>query len=303
MYLHRWFSGFRLIKGSALSVSRVNLKVHGSICLPLRQLSSPFALPCMEASHLGPFLLSSFSLFQVLFTSWSSPPMTNLIHWTKGRNLMPSDEILMSLGLSNICFSTAKMLDYFFSLVWEEFYSTFYHMQKLMFGLDIATSFSSFWFTALLSIFYCMKIVTFKQPFLLVVKRNFSGLARWLLLASLLVSWGTTLLILWAFRKESSRKPAAMRPAKPLILPPTPILHTTTIGRRQWYWFISRCPTGSLSWFSAVRLLWCWWSSAPLQFWTLFSGTPKIWNKEHHCPTVLIWRVISMRPRPCWLFF
>ncbi|XP_066468733.1 taste receptor type 2 member 40-like [Tiliqua scincoides] len=132
--------------------------------------------------------------------------VVNLADWTKVRSLMPKDEIVTSLGLSNICFSTAITLDYFTSLIWKEFYRHFYCMQIVMFSLDIATSFSSFWFMAWLTVFYCMKIVDFKQPFLLKVKLRFSGLIRWLLLGSVLVSVGATLLVTWAVRTASHVK-------------------------------------------------------------------------------------------------
>lgn len=124
--------------------------------------------------------------------------VVNLADWTKGRGLMPNNEIVTSLGLSNIGFSTAITLDYFTSLVWKEFYQRFYNMQIVMFTLDIATSFSSFWFTAWLTVFYCMKIMNFKHPFLLKVKLQFSGLVRWLLLGSVLLSLGATLSVMWA---------------------------------------------------------------------------------------------------------
>ncbi|XP_060125078.1 taste receptor type 2 member 41-like [Zootoca vivipara] len=123
----------------------------------------------------------------------------NVTDWMKGRSLMPSDEILVSLGLSNLCFSTTLILDYFISLIWEEFYRKFYMVQKIMFILDIATSFLSFWFTAWLSIFYCMKIVNFKQSFLLRVKLQFSSLVRWFLLGSVLASSGATFLVTLTF--------------------------------------------------------------------------------------------------------
>ncbi|XP_053149090.1 taste receptor type 2 member 40-like [Hemicordylus capensis] len=134
--------------------------------------------------------------------------VVNFANWTKGRSLMPNDEILTSLGLSNLFFSTTIVLDYFISFLWREFYNTFVRVQKIMFCLDIATSFASFWFTAWLSVFYCMKIINFKQPFLAKVKLKFSGLVRWLLLGSVLFSLGSAVLLYWAFWKASLRFPS-----------------------------------------------------------------------------------------------
>ncbi|XP_061465796.1 taste receptor type 2 member 40-like [Rhineura floridana] len=128
----------------------------------------------------------------------------NLADWMKGRSLMPSGKILVSLGLSNLCFSTAITLDYFISHIWKQVYRTFYMVQKITLTLDIAMS---FWFTAWLSVFYCMKIVNFKQSFLLKVKLKFSSLVHWFLLGSVLASFGATILVLWAFTKITQGNP------------------------------------------------------------------------------------------------
>ncbi|CAI5796780.1 taste receptor type 2 member 40-like [Podarcis lilfordi] len=127
----------------------------------------------------------------------------NVTDWMKGRSLMPSDEILASLGLSNLCFCTSLILDYFISLTWKEFFRKFYMVQKITFTLDIAASFLSFWFTAWLSVFYCMKIVNIKQSFLLRVKLQFSSLVRWFLLGSVLASCGATFLVTLTFKTVS----------------------------------------------------------------------------------------------------
>lgn len=133
--------------------------------------------------------------------------VVNLSDWSKGRSLMPNDEILCSLELSNLCYSVSIILDYFCSLIWDKFYSIFYDMQRAFFTIDISASFASFWFTAWLSVFYCMKIVGFKQPFLLKMKLKFPSLVRWLLLGSTLVSLGAALLFQWAFTVALHQRP------------------------------------------------------------------------------------------------
>ncbi|XP_033029703.1 taste receptor type 2 member 40-like [Lacerta agilis] len=145
------------------------------------------------------YLIVSGTLCILVFITNGLIVGVNVTDWMKGRSLMPSDEILVSLGMSNLCFSTSLILDYFISLIWKEFYRKFYMVQKITFILDIAASFLSFWFTAWLSVFYCMKIVNFKQSFLLRVKLQFSSLVRWFLLGSVLASSGATLLVTWTF--------------------------------------------------------------------------------------------------------
>lgn len=125
----------------------------------------------------------------------------NLASWMKGRCLMPSDEIVTSLGISNLCFSTTVILDYFTSLIWKDFYRSAYSVQNIMLTLDIGTSFLRYWFIAWLSVFYCTKIVNFKQPLLRKVKLNFLKFVRWFLLASVVASVLTTLVAFQAFKK------------------------------------------------------------------------------------------------------
>ncbi|XP_078240904.1 taste receptor type 2 member 41-like [Pogona vitticeps] len=125
----------------------------------------------------------------------------NLASWMKGRRLMPNDEIVTSLGISNFCFSTTVMMDYFISFVWSEFYRNAYSVQNLTLTFDIATGFLSCWLTAWLCVFYCMKIVNFKQPLLLKVKLNFPKLVRWFLLASMIASVVTTFFAFRTFKR------------------------------------------------------------------------------------------------------
>uniref|UniRef100_A0ACB8ESG9 Uncharacterized protein n=1 Tax=Sphaerodactylus townsendi TaxID=933632 RepID=A0ACB8ESG9_9SAUR len=147
--------------------------------------------------------------------------VVNLMDWSKGRSLMPNDEILSSLALFNLLFATLLILDYYLSLNWEEFYSTFYNVQRVMLTLDIITSCSSFWCTAWLSVFYCVKIVNFKQAFLLRLKLKFPGLVRWLLLGSTSVSLGAAVLLQWAITTAMHKKKATDLTNQTTSLPPT----------------------------------------------------------------------------------
>ncbi|XP_077202601.1 taste receptor type 2 member 40-like [Paroedura picta] len=144
----------------------------------------------------------------------------NLSDWSKGRSWMPSDEILSSLVLSNLCHSTALITNYCCSLLLEEFYGTFYDVQRITIALEMSTSFASFWFTAWLSVFYCMKIVSFKQPCLLKMKLKFPGLVRWLLLGSTVLSLGVTLLFQWSFKVSSRWIPVMGLTNQTTCLPP-----------------------------------------------------------------------------------
>ncbi|KAL8202804.1 UNVERIFIED_CONTAM: hypothetical protein K2H54_025739 [Gekko kuhli] len=132
--------------------------------------------------------------------------VVNLSDWSKGRGLMSNDKILSSLMLSNLCYSTSLTAEYFLSLILDEFYSVLYHLQRVFMTLDIATSFLSFWFTAWLSVFYCVKIVSFKRPLLLKMKLQFPALVRWLLLGSTVASLGAALLFQWAFMLVPHRR-------------------------------------------------------------------------------------------------
>ncbi|XP_054843606.1 taste receptor type 2 member 40-like [Eublepharis macularius] len=168
----------------------------------------PIEKAFVPSSLLAFYLATAGTVYLSVIMTHGLIIVVNLSDWSKGNGLMPNDEILASLALSNLCFSSSSIADYFCSLIWEDFYSVFNKVQRVIFTLDIATSFSSFWFTAWLSVFYCMKIVNFKQAFLLKMKLKFSGLIHWLLLGSTVVSLGAALLFQWAVRITAHGKEA-----------------------------------------------------------------------------------------------
>ncbi|XP_060615857.2 taste receptor type 2 member 9-like [Anolis sagrei] len=101
--------------------------------------------------------------------------------WTKCRRLASSEEIFLSLALSNIC-STVLSILYFWGT-----YNNF-----PLFKIFPATFFAAvtrFWFTAWLCVFYCIKIVNSTHAFFLWCKMRISWLIPRLLIGSLALSF------------------------------------------------------------------------------------------------------------------
>uniref|UniRef100_A0A803SLQ2 Taste receptor type 2 n=1 Tax=Anolis carolinensis TaxID=28377 RepID=A0A803SLQ2_ANOCA len=109
--------------------------------------------------------------------------------WTKHRRLASSEQLFLSLALSNIC-STILTILYF--------WGTYVTNNLLLFKIFPATFFAAvtrFWFTAWLCVFYCIKIVNSTHALFLWCKMRISWLIpriSWLihrlLLGSLLIS-------------------------------------------------------------------------------------------------------------------
>ncbi|XP_050807550.1 taste receptor type 2 member 1-like [Gopherus flavomarginatus] len=113
--------------------------------------------------------------------------------WIRSRKLTSCDMILTSLGISRFFLQwTMFIYNIFFVLspvmngacaIWRNLYIFCMYLNTL-----------SLWFATWLSVFYCMKIANFSQPFFLWLKRRISGLVPRLLMSSFPVSLVTCLL-------------------------------------------------------------------------------------------------------------
>ncbi|XP_078523019.1 taste receptor type 2 member 40-like [Lissotriton helveticus] len=107
--------------------------------------------------------------------------------WSQSRSLAPSNLILLSAAFTNIAIQTFASVEYLFRVVWREIY-ILKAFQKSVFVLYPLIVFSSFWITAWLCVFYCLKIATFSHPLFLRLKLKISGLVPWLILGTLVAS-------------------------------------------------------------------------------------------------------------------
>ncbi|XP_075063421.1 taste receptor type 2 member 40-like [Mixophyes fleayi] len=120
----------------------------------------------------------------------------NVIDKVKGKTLSPSDLILVTMGVSNVIFQFIMLANDFLSLL----ESTLYFSKEVYLIFSVVLNmpiFSSFWFTACLSINYYFQIVIFTHPFLIRIKQAVFRFIPQLLMASIFVSLGTCLPVIW----------------------------------------------------------------------------------------------------------
>uniref|UniRef100_A0A6J0THS1 Taste receptor type 2 n=1 Tax=Pogona vitticeps TaxID=103695 RepID=A0A6J0THS1_9SAUR len=114
--------------------------------------------------------------------------------WAKSKSLASSEQLLLSLGISNLC-AAVILAPHYFSIFSNSTMSDDTIAKLFPFSIFIVTS--RFWFTAWLCVFYCVKIVNSTQSLFLWWKRKISWLIPRLLVGSLIIP----LFISWiAFR-------------------------------------------------------------------------------------------------------
>ncbi|XP_066222301.1 taste receptor type 2 member 41 [Saccopteryx leptura] len=107
--------------------------------------------------------------------------------WRRFGRLLPSDMILISLGVSRFCLQFLGMVHNFYCLAHpkESRHSLIRKLFRIHWHfLNLAT----FWFSAWLSVLFCMKIANFTHPTFLWLKWRFPRSVPWLLLGSFLGS-------------------------------------------------------------------------------------------------------------------
>uniref|UniRef100_A0A8C4Y488 Taste receptor type 2 n=1 Tax=Gopherus evgoodei TaxID=1825980 RepID=A0A8C4Y488_9SAUR len=118
------------------------------------------------------------------------------IDWVKSRKLFSCDQILTCLAMSRILLQgifTANIVINIFAP------GTFHlnQVQKSLSFLWFFANIADLWFTACLGIFYCVKITICNQPLFLRMKQKISVMVPKLLLWSLLVSFVTSIPLIW----------------------------------------------------------------------------------------------------------
>ncbi|NWV04640.1 T2R40 protein, partial [Ptilonorhynchus violaceus] len=108
----------------------------------------------------------------------------------------PYDMIMISLSLSRIIFQSWSTLDFFMSIFFERSYYE-EDVSVVITPLYIFLNYSSLWFSAWLSVFYCIKVATFTHSFFIWLKQRIARLVPWMLLTSLLCSFATAIPFIW----------------------------------------------------------------------------------------------------------
>ncbi|NWV93284.1 T2R40 protein, partial [Machaerirhynchus nigripectus] len=108
----------------------------------------------------------------------------------------PYDSIMISLSLSRILLQCWTILDLFLTIFCEPSY---YEKKMFVFikTVYIFLNYSSFWFGAWLSVFYCIKVASFTQCFFIWMKKRIASLVPWMLLTSWLYSFAAAIPFAW----------------------------------------------------------------------------------------------------------
>ncbi|XP_062343391.1 taste receptor type 2 member 40-like [Cinclus cinclus] len=106
------------------------------------------------------------------------------------------DMIMISLSSSRFILQSWTTLDLLMNIFYEPSY---YIEQVLGVAKTIFTflNYSSLWFGAWLSVFYCIKVASFTQSFFLWLKKRIARLMPWMLLTSWLCSFIATIPFAW----------------------------------------------------------------------------------------------------------
>ncbi|NWI45118.1 T2R40 protein, partial [Picathartes gymnocephalus] len=108
----------------------------------------------------------------------------------------PYDMIMISLGSSRITLQCWIVLDLFLAIFCDPSYfaENIYVVIKTVY---MFLNYSSLWFGAWLSVFYCIKVASFTQTFFIWMKQRIARLVPWMLLSSSLCSFTAAIPFAW----------------------------------------------------------------------------------------------------------
>ncbi|KAM4632403.1 taste receptor type 2 member 40-like [Discoglossus pictus] len=126
----------------------------------------------------------------------------NFIDWFRGQTLSSCDRILLALGIFNMLYPCLNGLMLYVNVVWS--LDGLLAYLPAIYLLTVFTSLTSSWITALLCLFYCVKIVHFKMDLLVRLKMKIDRMVPWLILVAGLISFISSIPVIWGFTKLDS---------------------------------------------------------------------------------------------------
>ncbi|KAG8539877.1 hypothetical protein GDO81_019911 [Engystomops pustulosus] len=127
----------------------------------------------------------------------------NVVEWKRGHGLSLCDKILVLMAMNNVCLQCDMNVATFLYIVFPEMvqYKSAYSTLSVFL---IFQFYFSFWITACLCIFYCLRIVSFKHHLFVQLKMNISDvIPRFLMLAGV-GSFGISVLSIWHIKVTPS---------------------------------------------------------------------------------------------------
>ncbi|NXC96649.1 T2R40 protein, partial [Certhia familiaris] len=115
---------------------------------------------------------------------------------TGSKALSPYDMVMISLSSSRIILQSWITVDFLMNI----FYEPFFYTENLLISVKTIftfLSYTSLWFGAWLSVFYCIKVASFTQSFFIWLKQRIARLVPWMLLTSWLCSFTAAIPFAW----------------------------------------------------------------------------------------------------------
>ncbi|NWV16869.1 T2R40 protein, partial [Origma solitaria] len=114
----------------------------------------------------------------------------------RSKTWSPYDMIMISLSSSRIILHSWNILDFLMTIFCEPSYFE-ENVIVVIKTVYMFLNFSSLWFGASLSVFYCIKVASFTQSFFIWLKQRIARLVPWMLLTSSLCSFATAIPFTW----------------------------------------------------------------------------------------------------------
>ncbi|NXA74424.1 T2R40 protein, partial [Thryothorus ludovicianus] len=108
----------------------------------------------------------------------------------------PYDMIMISLSSSRLILQSWIILDLIINIL-NECFNYEVNIYVISSTLYVFLNCSGLWFGAWLSIFYCIKVASFTQPFFIWLKQRIARLVPWMLLTSWLCSFAAAIPFAW----------------------------------------------------------------------------------------------------------
>ncbi|XP_071977814.1 taste receptor type 2 member 40-like [Engystomops pustulosus] len=124
--------------------------------------------------------------------------VVNVHDWLRGQSLNSSDQLVVSLALSNFCFSCINAA----TIVCSIFFSSLFLKDYVFYALYCIMSYSiysSSWLSAWLCLFFCVKIISFKDGCMGWLKTKITAVVPWLIVLSQVFSIASSVPIIWTF--------------------------------------------------------------------------------------------------------
>ncbi|XP_069057669.1 taste receptor type 2 member 40-like [Pleurodeles waltl] len=127
--------------------------------------------------------------------------LVNIVARRPGSSITRSERLLASVAVANFCLQSVVAVNELYFYLWTEFYFVT-HVVIPFLAVLVSLSFSSLWCATWLCVYYCAKIVTYKQLFCTWLKQRFLQVVPWLLLGSVLGSACIGIPLVWDLHRS-----------------------------------------------------------------------------------------------------